>query len=118
MPLDSSPMAIHVSPRAGKLPVGTYTVTETNLGDVPLDVKDADNRDLSAIAVSIGVGTKSTGNDFAGEKFVPGIGSTSDNVSEDKNNDDVADDDLEGVLIVLKDKNGDVILFRSRRRGN
>jgi hypothetical protein len=98
MPLDSSPMVIHVSPRAGKLPVGTYTVTETNLGDVPLDVKDADDRDLNAItAVSIGVGTKSTGNDFADEKFVPGIGSTSGNVSEDKNNDDVADVDIDPI---------------------
>jgi hypothetical protein len=108
------------------LPAGNYTITETNLGAVPLDVKDADGGDPNVISVPLGVGEKSTGNDFVDEKYDetaspsmapsvsaaptgPGIGSISGNVSEDKNNDDVGDEDLVGVLIILKDRNGNVI---------
>ena len=62
------------------LPAGTYTVTETNLGDVPLDVKDIDGGDANVISVILGGGDNSTGNDFVDEKFVPGVGSISGTV--------------------------------------
>ena len=54
-------------------------------------------------------GTNSTGNDFVDEKFVPGVGSISGNVSEDKNNDDIGDDELGGCFDRSQNKNGDVI---------
>ena len=90
----------------------SVTVTpagEVNNGDVPLDVKDGDGGDPNVIAVIVGSGMDSTGNDFVDEKMEPGIGSISGNVSEDKNNDDVGDDNLVGVLVVLKNKNGTVV---------
>jgi hypothetical protein len=38
-----------------------------------------------------------------------GIGSISDHASEDMNKDDAGDDNLEGVLVMLKDRKGTVI---------
>jgi SdrD B-like domain len=65
--------------------------------------------DPNVIAVVVVAGTNSTGNDFVDEKFLPGIGSISGNNSEDTDNDDTGDVSMEGVFIVLKNKNGDVI---------
>jgi hypothetical protein len=76
---------------------GHYSsVTETTLGNVPLDVKDGDGSDPNGIAIiMLRVGMKLTGNGFVNEKHVHAIGSISGNVSKnkDKHSDDISDND-------------------------
>ena len=64
------------------LPAGTYTVTETNLGDVRLDVKDIEDGDANVISVILGGGVNSTGNDYVDEKCRKIICSVKEDIDE------------------------------------
>jgi hypothetical protein len=77
---------------------GNYSsVTDTTLGNVPLDVNDGDGSNPNGIAIiMLRVGMKLTGSAFVNEKSpVHAIGSISGNVSKnkDKNSDDISDND-------------------------
>ena len=69
------------------LPAGTYTVTETNLGDVPLDVKDIDGGDANVISVILGGGENSTGNDYVDEKCRKVMGSVKEDLDDNNSGD-------------------------------
>ena len=93
---------------------GDYTVVAEDPADsqsvsdddtTPEDATDGDGVVDNTIAVTVEPGEDDENNDFVDEE----LGTISGNVSEDTDNDDVADAPIEGVEITLLDENGDVV---------
>jgi protocatechuate 3,4-dioxygenase beta subunit len=91
------------------LPAGKYTVTETNLAGVPLDVKDVDGGNPNVISITLGGGENSTGNDFIDEKCRKVTGM----VMEDVDNNDTGDKGIPQVTVELRAvfANGTVVSY-------